>query len=129
MYWSSSWARILNVHDIIKEKTKETKENIYFRRVSLPPPSLVLANIHSILAYDVPSTEDVGLPTEFRFNVGPASQPIASSMLGNCLRRWPNTNPSLGLLHTLRKDVTFTKCWFNFDPQSSTLARHLNIIW
>ena len=23
MYWSSSWARILNVQDIIKEKTKE----------------------------------------------------------------------------------------------------------
>ena len=42
------------------------------RRVLLPPPSPVLANIHSILAYDVPDTEDVDLPTKFRFNVGPA---------------------------------------------------------
>ena len=28
MYWSSSWARILNVQDIIKERTKETSSNI-----------------------------------------------------------------------------------------------------
>ena len=48
------------------------------RRVLLPSP--VLANNHSILAYDVPDTEDVGLPTKFQFNVGPALQPIAGSM-------------------------------------------------
>ena len=29
---------------------------------------------------DVPRAHDVGLPTQFRFNVGPASQPIAGSM-------------------------------------------------
>ena len=46
----------------------------------------------------VPRTEDVGLPTQFRFNVGPVSQPIAVSMPVNRLRRWPNTNPTLGLL-------------------------------
>ena len=76
---------------------------IYIQRVFLPPPSPVLANIHSILAaclYDVSRTEDVGLPTTFRFNVGPASQPIAGSMPVNRLPRWPNTNPSLGLLHS-----------------------------
>ena len=50
------------------------------RRLLLPPPLPVLANIHSILAYDVPDTEDVGLPTRFLFNVGPALQPIAGSM-------------------------------------------------
>ena len=59
---------------------------MYLQRVILPPPSPVLANIHSILAYDVPRTEDVGLPTKFRFNVGPALQPIAGSMLVNRLR-------------------------------------------
>ena len=59
----------------------------YLRRVLLPPPSPVLANIHSILAYDVPDTEDVGLPTKFRFNVGPALQPTAGSMPVNHLRR------------------------------------------
>ena len=47
---------------------------------------------------------DVGLPTKFRFNVGPASQPITGSTPVNRLRRWPNTNPSLGLLYTLRQD-------------------------
>ena len=57
------------------------------RSVLLPPPSPVLANIHSILAYDVPDTEDVSLPTEFRSNAGPALQPIAGSMPVNRLRR------------------------------------------
>ena len=47
---------------------------IYLRRVFLLPPSLVLTEIHSILAYDVPGTKDVDLPTECRFNVGPALQ-------------------------------------------------------
>ena len=51
----------------------------------------MLANIHLILAYDVPGTEDVGLPTKFRLNVGPALQPIAGSMPVKRLRRWPNT--------------------------------------
>ena len=128
MYSSSSWARnpkcsgynqrlfISKISDIIREITNEV--NIYFQRV--------LANIHSILAYDVPRTEDVGPPTKFRFNVGPASQPIACSRPVNRLRRWLNTNPSLGLLDTLRKHVAFTQCCFNVDPQSSTLARHKN---
>ena len=84
----------------------------------------MLANIHSILAYDVPRTEDLGLPTKFRLNVGPALQPIAGSMPVNRLRRWPSTNLSPGLLYTLRKHVTFKQCCFNVDTQSSTLARH-----
>ena len=49
---------------------------IYLQSVLLPPPSPVLANIHPILR-----TEDVvGLPTKFRFDVAPASQPITGSM-------------------------------------------------
>ena len=68
------------------------------RRVFLPPPMPVLANIHSILAYDVSRTEDVGLPTKLRFNVGPALQPIAGLMPVNRQRRWPSTNLSPGLL-------------------------------
>ena len=99
---------------------------IYLRHVFLPPPSPVLANIHSILAYDVPGTEDVGLPTKFRFNVGPTLQPIAGLMPVTCLRRWPNTNLSPGLLYTLHKHVAFNQCCFNVDPQCSTLARHWN---
>ena len=71
----------------------------------------------------VPRTDDVGLPTNFLFNVGPAPQPIAGSMPVNRLRRWPNANPLLGLLYTYRKHVAFAQCCFNDDPQSSTLAR------
>ena len=47
----------------------------------------MLANIHSILAYDLPGTEDVGLPTKFRLNVGLALQAITDSMSVNRLRR------------------------------------------
>ena len=97
---------------------------IYLQRVFLPPPSPVLANIYSILAYDLPRTEDVGLPTKFRFNAEPASQVIAGSMSVNRPRRGPNTNPSLGLLYTFRKHVAFTQCCFNVEPQSLSLARH-----
>ena len=46
----------------------------------------------------------------------------------NCLRRWPNNNPSRGLLYTLRKHVAFTQCCFNVDQPSSTLSRHWNSI-
>ena len=62
----------------------------------------MLVNILSILAYDVPGTEDVGLPTKFLFNVGPELQLIVGSMPVNRLRRWPNTNLSPGLLNTLK---------------------------
>ena len=65
---------ISKISDIINERTKEQGKK-YIQRVFLPPPSPVLANTHSILAYNVPRTEDVGIPTKFRFNVGPASQP------------------------------------------------------
>ena len=79
---------------------------IYLQRVFLPPPSPVLANIYSILVIPVNQaaaciytrTHDVGLPTQFRFNVGPASQPIARSMTVNRLRCWPNTNLTPDLL-------------------------------
>ena len=81
-------------------------------------------NIHSILAYAGIDTEDVGLPTKFRFSVGPALQAIAGSMSVNRLRRGSNTDLSLGLLHTLSKHVAFSQYCFNVDPQSSTLARH-----
>ena len=58
--WSSSWARILNVRDKIRKELRR-QVKMYLQRVSLLPPSLELANIHSILDYDVPRTEDVGL--------------------------------------------------------------------
>ena len=77
-----------------------------------------------ILAYDVPRTEDVGLRTKFRLNVGPASQHIAGQMPVNRPLRWPNTNSSLDLLYNFRKHVAFTQCCFNVDPQFLTLARH-----
>ena len=65
---------------ILLRKEPRKQFQIYIRRVFLPPPSPVMANIPAILAYDVPGTEDVGSPTKFRLNVGPAVQPIARSM-------------------------------------------------
>ena len=97
---------------------------IYLQRVFPPPPSPVLANIHSISAYDVPRTEDVGPPAKFRFNVGPASQPIAGSMQVNRLRGWPNTNLSMCLLYTLQTrgiHLMLFQCWpkvFDADPNN-----------
>ena len=70
---------ISKISDIIKDQRDKLKYN-YLQHAFLPPASPVLANIYSILANDVPRTDDVGLPTKFRFNVGLASQPIAGSM-------------------------------------------------
>ena len=85
-------------------------------------------NRAAVCPYDLPRTEDVGLHTQFRSNAGPSSQPISGSMPVNCLRRWPSTNPTLGLLYTLflhiSKHMAFTQCCFVVDPQSSTLAQH-----
>ena len=38
----------------------------------------------------------IGVPIQYRFNVGPASQPIAGSMPVNHIRRWPNIVAELG---------------------------------
>ena len=71
------------------------------------------------IAYDVPHTEDVGLSHQIPVQCW-------ASVIAHCrinagrLQRWPNTNPSLDLLYTLLKHVSFTQCWFNVDPQSST---------
>ena len=53
-----------------------------------------------------PAIEDVVLPTQFRFNVGPASQPVAGSIPVYRLRRWPNTNSTLGLLYALSQHIS-----------------------
>ena len=85
-----------------------------------------MANIHSILAYGVPGTQDVGLPTKSRCNFGPASQ-----LTVQCRSIIYDAGPTLihhWLLHTLRKHGEFIQCCFNVDPQSSTLAQHWNSI-
>ena len=45
---------------------------------------------------DVPRTHNVDLPTQYRLNVEPASQPIANSMRVNHIWRWPNIETKLG---------------------------------
>ena len=107
---------------------RQVKINLQRVGLFLPPQSPVLANIHSILAYNVPGTEDVSIPTKFWFNVGSALQPTAGSMPVNRLRRWPNINLSPVSCILCAKRVTFNQCCFNVDPQSSTLARHWNSI-
>ena len=54
----------------------------------------MLANIHSILARVHTMVYNIGLLTQFRVNVGPASQPFAVSMPVNRLQRWLKTNPT-----------------------------------
>ena len=141
--------KILNVYDIINRLRKEPRRQvkIYLRRLFLPPPSPVMANIQSILtsespfvyftpkstvtltdksvyvSLDVPHTHDVGLPTQFRFKVGPASQPIAGSKPVNCLRRWPITNPTLGLLYTWAS--TSGNTWYS--PNAVSMLTQSNV--
>ena len=60
-----------------------------------------------MLAYDVPCTEDVGLLSKFRFNVGPASHPIAGSPPVNgprcsqtLIHHWVHCIPCANTLHS-----------------------------
>ena len=106
------------ITDIIrKEPRRQVK--IYLQRVFLPPPLPVLANIHSILAYDVPRRTYRGC--------GPTHEmPVQcwASILAYCWFNACQPSTTLGLLYTSRKHLAFTQCCFNVDPQSSTLARH-----
>ena len=89
----------------------------------------MLVNIPLKLAYDLPRTEDVGLPNKFRFNVGSASQPIArlqivynaGPMLRHhwvccilCANTWHLTDAVLMLTHSLRSwpdiEITLGDC-------------------
>ena len=74
---------------------KEPSRQVYLQRVGLflPPPSLISQVYSSIRCT---WSHNVGLPTQYRFNVGPASQPIAGSMPFNRIRRWPNIETGLG---------------------------------
>ena len=72
---------------------KQPRGQVYLQRVGLflPQPSLIS---QCTRPYD-----NVGLPTQYRFNVGPASQPIAVSILVNRIRRWPSIETELGDCH------------------------------
>ena len=100
MCWSSSWARVLNVQDILlrKEPRRQVKYifNVYsFHHHRRCWPTYLPVNHAAACLYYVPHTHDVGLPTQLQFNVGPASQPIAGSIRTNRLRRCPNTTSTL----------------------------------
>ena len=68
--------------------------------------------------YDVHRTHDVGLRTRFRFNFGPASQPIPGSMTVNRLRRWPNTTPTSAQRIILLDSTAALLCGDAFLPMS-----------
>ena len=69
---------------------------VYLQRVGpfLPPPPL---RSQCTRLYDIglPGTHNVGLPAQYRFNVGPTPQPIAGSMPVNRIRHWPNIETEL----------------------------------
>ena len=93
------------------------------KRIKLEKEFPVLANTHLILTYDVPVTEDVGLLTKFRFNVGPALQPIAGSMPGNRLRHWPSTNLSRVCSILVIQPILF-QCWLTVFDAGLSLKQH-----
>ena len=92
--------------------------------------------------YDVPGTHNVGLPTQYRFNVGPASQPIAVSMPANHTRRWLNIEQNRVVIPCLLwlpyectdaldpvrpllgKHDILAQMWSNVGPRSATLGQH-----
>ena len=136
VYWSSSWARILNVQDIIKEKTKETSSNISSTCI----PSTIIAGAgqhlfntclrctsyrgyrptHSLRRCPVIETTPCFLTAAlcwWRFHIpAPERQnntihwPNADVMLGHCLRRLANIIPTKtlqGLNHKYNRDYFF----------------------
>ena len=74
---------------------KEPRRQVHHQRVGLflPPPTLISQCRRLCI---VPGTHNVGLPIQWRFNIGPASQPIAGSMQVNRMRGWINIETELG---------------------------------
>ena len=116
VYWSSSWARILNVQDIIIERTKETSISLTCK----PFPSTTIAGAGQTQNLCIKfvqwwiNVKDVGptlykgntmfcvcwaasmqhnVPTQYRFNVGTASQPIAGLMPVNRIHTGDTFSP------------------------------------
>ena len=76
---------------------KEPRRQIYLQRVGLflPPPTLI-SQCTRLCDVGLHGTQNVGLPTQYRFNVGSASHPIAGSMAVNRIRRWPTIETESG---------------------------------
>ena len=79
------------MQDIIIKRIKESNISSTCR----PIPFTTITDKCTRLC-DVPGTHNVGLPTKYWFNVGPASQPIAGSMPVNRIRRSPNIKTEMG---------------------------------
>ena len=100
----------------------------------------MLANINSILASESGCRVSlrythVGLPTQFRFNVGLASQSIAGLMSTNCLRRWPSTTPTLVICilsastyPSKHSQLPMFPCWPNVSDAGPKLKQHCVIV-
>ena len=110
---------ILNVQDIIKKRIKETSLNISSPCI----PSTTIAGAGQRCTWYRRYTPTHQISVQCWVNVAAHCW----SMPVNCLRRWPKTNLSPGLLYTLRKHVAFNQCCFNVDPQSSSWARILTV--
>ena len=145
VYWSHSWARILTVQNIIKERTKETSSNI--SSTCIPSTTIAGAGQHWFnTCLRCTSYRGCSLPTKFRFNVGAALQPIAvqcRSIVYDagptliyhrvccvlCANTWLSTNAVSMLNHSLRRwpvietalgdctgfFLTAALCWWRFN--------------
>ena len=114
---TASWARILNVQDIIEERTKETSWNI--SSTCIPSTTITGAGQH-LFNTCLRCTLYRGfrpLPTKFRYQFGPTSQPIADSIVYDagptlirhwvcctlCANKWHSPNCVSILTHSLRR--------------------------
>ena len=105
VYWSSSWANILNVQDIIKERTKETSSNI--SSTSIPSTTIAGADQHPFNTclqctwYRVCST----LLVQCRSIVYDAGPTLIYHQVCCilCTNTWHSTNAVSILTHNLRR--------------------------
>ena len=126
MYWPSPWARILNVQDIIKERTKETSSNI--SSTCIPSTTITGAGQDSFnTCLDVPGrpTEDVGLlyPPNSSSMLGQRCRPLLVQCRSivydvgptliyhwvcciHCANTWHSTNAVSMLTHSVRRIET-----------------------
>ena len=68
-----------------------------------------------------PGTQNVALPTQYRFNVGPASQPIAGSMPSIVSDAGPTLQPNLVIVPIIKAIYSQNIFGFNITPEAIVL--------
>ena len=116
MYWSSWWAIILNVQDIIKERTKETSSNI--SSTCIPSTTIASTGQHSFNTclrctsyracrptHQIPVQCRASVVDHYWLNAGQSPTTLAQHHLCCilCANTWHSTNAVSMLTHSLRR--------------------------